>query len=126
MAEELTETARRNTPRRSGRTAASWQTTDVERVVGGPGAEAAYQASAENDHFIARFVEYGVSPHSLKPRKYQDSGDGDGPHHPGHRGTHPLGRALDEVNGRLDQIAAPRLATWQADIYENFKRSKGS
>lgn len=110
----LTERAERNTPRRTGELAERWRTLPVKITPQGA------QSGTENPDYRARFAEYGVDPHDLKPRSAEALDTPEGPragaHHPGHEGAHPLARAAAEIEAELPAIAQPALARWAAEV----------
>jgi hypothetical protein len=119
----LTEAAERNTPRRTGELAEKWRTLPVKVTPEGA------QSGTENPDYRARFIEYGVDAHDLRPRRAEALETPEGPrggaHHPGHEGTHPLARAAAEVEAELPAVAQPALSKWAAEIERAAKNHPG-
>lgn len=113
---ELTRRAARNTPRRTGSLASKWEQLPVTRTPEGA------ESGAENRDFRMLFIEHGVDPHEIKPRRAEAldvpaAGEPRaGVDHPGNRGAHPLARAAGELEAELPTIAAPALHRWAEEI----------
>ena len=121
--ERLTGSAAEHTPTDTGRTRERWRTLPVERVPEG------YASGTENPSQVARFLEYGTSPHTIGPEQQEAVETPEGPraevHHPGTHGHHMLAKASAEVEAELPAIAQPHLSEWAASIEANAKRHKG-
>jgi hypothetical protein len=113
---ELTDRARRNTPRQTGRLAEKWEQLPVKRVPEGA------QSGAQNEDFRMLFIEAGTDPHRIEPRRAEAldvpaAGEPRaGVDHPGHEGAHPLARAAAETEAELPAIAAPALRRWADEV----------
>lgn len=120
---ELTDRAARNTPREHGNLARKWEQLPVVRTPEGA------ESGTRNPDYRALFVEEGVDPHELRPRRAEAIDTPEGPRasadHPGHQGAHMLARAAAEVEAELPGIAAPTLARWAAEVEERAARHPG-
>jgi hypothetical protein len=123
----MTERAADLTPRQSGRTAAAWRELAVVEFEGGA------EGGTENPNYRALFLEEGVEPHDVKPKRGRrgkkaistPAGARAGAHHPGFGGSHMLARAAAETELGLGIVAAPSLAEWAAAVEANAARHKG-
>jgi hypothetical protein len=120
---ELTDRAARNTPRESGHLARKWEQLPVTRTPDGA------ESGTTNPDYRALFVEEGVDPHDLTPRRAEAIDTPEGPRasadHPGHRGSHMLARAAAEVEAELPAIGAPALRRWADEVEERAARHQG-
>lgn len=105
-ADELTARARAHTPRRSGEVAASWRKLPVIEVANG------YESGTTNPHYVARFLEYGVEPHTISPKTRKALGLPEGARaaaeHPGIRAHNMTAKAATEVEAQFPALAAPQ------------------
>lgn len=119
----MTDAAKRHTPVLTGRTRESLQQTPVEKVVGG------YRSGVESHHWKARFIEHGVKAHDVKPKRKKALSTPEGPragaHSPGMAGAHMVQRAAVEVEATVDQIAAPHLEAWAAEVEAAASKHRG-
>lgn len=120
---EMTKRTKAHTPKRTGRTADSFEQTPVTKMVGG------YRSGVESHHWKARLIEHGVKAHDLKPKRKKALNTPEGPrasaHAPGHAGAHMVAKAVVEVEATLEQIAQPALDGWAAEVEANAKTHKG-
>ena len=116
--EAMTDAAARATPRRTGEVAESWRTLPTVRRASTQGDE--YESGTTNPHYVARFLEHGVAPHEITPKKAKALGLPDGArgsaNHPGIRAHNMTAKAAAEVEERLPILAARHLRRWQSDI----------
>lgn len=126
---ELTTRAALHTPvGRTGSLARKWRSLPVLPAEGG-----GWVSGTENPDHRALWIEYGVEPHRLKPRRRDDAPDAldtpEGPRgsadHPGFVGVFPLHRAMHEVEGELEVIAQPAVSAWAAESEARAKRHTG-
>jgi hypothetical protein len=107
----MTERAADLTPRKTGRTAGAWRELSVMEFAGGA------EGGTENLDYRALFLEEGVKPHDVKPKRGNKAiSTPDGArahaHHPGFGGAHMLARAAAETELGLTIIATPSLHEW--------------
>jgi hypothetical protein len=127
----LTERLRELTPEDSGATRAAWRQTPVEREA--RGGRPAYRTSAVNDRREAAWLEWGVAPHTIKPKREPAGADalptGKGPraevHHPGIRARHLVSRATAEVETALPELLRPDAEAWADEQEAAAKRHPG-
>lgn len=122
----FTEAAADATPEKSGTTKASWRKLPATKTVSTQGD--AYESGTTNPHWIARFLEYGVEPHTISPKTARALGLPEGPRggadHPGIRPHFITAHAAVEVEARLDQITAAPLARRQSAIEGGASKSR--
>jgi hypothetical protein len=117
-AASMTERARNHTPVEFGTTRASWEAKRAERtqVEGLP----AYEGRAENDHYVAKFLEHGTVAHEEVPDDAEALETPEGPRrlvrHPGMEPRHILSRAATELEAAFPAEAQP--------VLEEFKRAQ--
>ena len=123
---QLTRRARELTPRRTGKTAASWQHVQAVKIGGG------YVSSATNSWYLARFLEDGTKGHDVHPNARRGKravstpeGARAGAHIPPMVGRHMLGRAAAELEATLPVIAQPHLDAWASEIERIAKTQPG-
>jgi hypothetical protein len=120
---EMTNRAAAHTPKRTGRIAGLWRTLPVEPTPEG------FRSGTTNPSYVARFLEHGVEPHELKPKRGQALGTPEGPrahaHHPGFGGAHMLAKAMGEVEAIFPALAQPHMTAWAKEIEEVAKRHPG-
>lgn len=123
----LTERAAAHTPVRTGTLASKWRSLDVT-----PAAEEGingWTSGTENPDYRARWIEHGVEPHEIRPRRAEALDTPEGPRggveHPGHPGAHMLAQAAQEVELVLGEIAQPHLWRWAAQSERLAKRHFG-
>jgi hypothetical protein len=120
----MTERAADLTPRQSGRSAAAWRELPVVEFEGGA------EGGTENPDYRALFLEEGVDPHDVKPKRDKKAistpeGARASAHHPGFGGSHMLARAAAETELGLGIIAGPSLAEWAEEVEAKAARHLG-
>lgn len=105
----------------------SWYQLPVERE--SRGGLDAYSSGVASDHYRARWVEWGVAPHEIRPEDAEAVTTPEGPRagaeSPGYRGAHPLARAAFELENTLPELLEPELEAWSKAAEANAKRQPG-
>lgn len=113
--EQITSRARAMTPVDTGALASAWAPIPSRQVAPGT-----WESGATNQHYTALWVELGVEPHEIRPKRAKAIGTPEGPRagadHPGSVGAFMLARALAEVAAELPAIAAPALNGWAREV----------
>lgn len=88
----------------------------------------AWQSGTRNSYYKAWWLEHGVGPHDLKPKRARVLDTPEGPragaHSPGFAGAYMTAKAAEVVEAELPAIAAPRLSTW-AQAFEERANAGG-
>lgn len=123
----MTELARANTPKRTGRLAAKWRQIPTHET--DHGGERAFVSGATNPDHRARWVEDGTEAHDLRPKRARALDTPEGPragaHHPGAEAQHPLAHAAHETEIVWRALGEPLLHEWADEIEAAAKRHKG-
>ena len=125
--ERMTELARDGTPVETGEVRASWEQVPVtrERHPAGP----AYRSGVRSEHYRARWVEYGVQRHEIRPDDEQALDTPRGPRagadHPGYPGRHPVANAAAYLEANFAREMAPEAERWAAEQDAAAKRREG-
>jgi hypothetical protein len=105
-----------------GELKASYEQIPVHRGEPSAAGERTYVSGVESRSHLARWAEYGVSPHDIRPKirggviRFRTVGgemvEARVVHHPGTHGKHIVSRAIHETAFAFDELARPALDDW--------------
>ena len=123
----MTELVKDYTPTDSGSVLRSWRQIPVDhrREAGADH----YTSGVRSYHHRARWVEWGVEPHTIRPKDEHALETPEGPraevHHPGYHGAHPVARAAAQLEVTFAEEMHIEAERWAAEQGAAAKRHRG-